>query len=265
MTNHAYEYATSFLIYAMSVDQETHEFSLVDRLLVDVDSATLSKLGGLDGYVQMMADGLRETLASPGSKAVVDMLTVQGQLVYLTSSEENPDFVTPPQMQDILSSLAYALKDSGHFEVSGTEIRRTDRPLVERYENPPTVAVMLVETTTGVLVIRRGLKDGYGKLALPGGYQVKGETWQQAAAREVLEETGLSLDPDKIVITDLVTVGGGSINLAFGRYTDVVGDFVPEFDVETLSVERVNGPVETAFPAHTKIIEDFYASRFRKV
>lgn len=259
MANYQYDHVASFLIYEMSVDQNGHQFTLTDRLLVDASSSEMLQMGGFDGYVQMAAEGLRGTLAKPGMKAAVDMVTIRDQLVYLTSSEERSDFIMHSQMKDILSSLADALTEDGHFEVVGTEIRRTDRPaLVERYENPPTVAVLLVETKSGLVVIRRGLKDGFGKLALPGGFHVKGETWQEAATREVLEETGLVLDPSKIVIRDLVTVGEGSINLAFGQYTEIADDFDPKFDSEILSVEWVKSPVEAAFPTHTAMIKAFF-------
>src|SRR5687767_5994792 len=36
--------------------------------------------------------------------------------------------------------------------------------------------------------------DGHGKLALPGGYQMLGQTWQTAGAAEVLKETGVMVD-----------------------------------------------------------------------
>ena len=50
----------------------------------------------------------------------------------------------------------------------------------------------------GLLVVRRGITPGLGELALPGGYIGMGETWQEAGAREVWEETGLRLDPAEI-------------------------------------------------------------------
>lgn len=260
MATYEHEYAVSFLIFEMSGGQDGHQFCLVDRLLVDVSSTN-----DFHDFMRQVNDGIRGVLKKPGMKAEIDMMVVRNKLVFLSSDLNQSDFLMPSDLSDVLASLEDELAADGLFKVNGTEIQRTDSPdLVERYENPPTVAVLLVETTTGLLVIRRGLKDGYGKLALPGGYQVKGETWQQAAAREVLEETGLALDPEKILIRDLVTVGEGSINLAFGQYIDAIEEFIPAHDSEVLSVERVNGPIETAFPTHTRIIESFYASKSMK-
>ncbi|MGV9816338.1 NUDIX domain-containing protein [Streptomyces cellulosae] len=53
-----------------------------------------------------------------------------------------------------------------------------------------------------VLLIERGWPPHKGKLALPGGHVDQGETSRDAAARELLEETGVQVDP-----ADLLLVG----------------------------------------------------------
>ena len=58
------------------------------------------------------------------------------------------------------------------------------------YDNTPTVVVVLVPISDGLLMIRRALADGRGKLALPGGYQMRGQTWQEAGARECWRRLG---------------------------------------------------------------------------
>jgi len=51
-------------------------------------------------------------------------------------------------------------------------------------------------TTTGaVLLVRRGKPPAMGQWSLPGGAQDLGETAEQAARRELAEETGLSCGP----------------------------------------------------------------------
>ena len=44
---------------------------------------------------------------------------------------------------------------------------------------------------TGVVVIRRDIEPFRGELALPGGFIETGESWREAAVRELSEETGL--------------------------------------------------------------------------
>jgi hypothetical protein len=54
------------------------------------------------------------------------------------------------------------------------------------YDNTPTVVVVLVPVRGGLLMVRRTLPgEGYGKLALPGGYQMLGQTWQEAGALDL--------------------------------------------------------------------------------
>lgn len=70
------------------------------------------------------------------------------------------------------------------------------------WENPVPVSVVLVPVTdqgrTGLLVVRRSIEPGSGLLSLPGGFVEAHESWQAAGAREVIEETGLAVDPDML-------------------------------------------------------------------
>lgn len=62
---------------------------------------------------------------------------------------------------------------------------------------PFPAAVALVRDVAGRLLInRRAHEPGLGRLSLPGGVIEPGETGEQAAAREVAEETGLALAPE---------------------------------------------------------------------
>ena len=51
----------------------------------------------------------------------------------------------------------------------------------------------IVEKDGSLLLIQRGNKLGYGKWAFPGGKAEEGESSEEAVAREVEEETGLSV------------------------------------------------------------------------
>ena len=55
-------------------------------------------------------------------------------------------------------------------------------------------------------MIRRALPgEGQGRLALPGGYQMLGQTWPEAGAREVLEETGVEIEPASLRVVAVET------------------------------------------------------------
>jgi ADP-ribose pyrophosphatase YjhB (NUDIX family) len=65
------------------------------------------------------------------------------------------------------------------------------------YRNPLPVAVLAVPVEDlGVLMVRR--VDPPAGLALPSGYIEYGERWQDAAARELAEETGIRMDAGTI-------------------------------------------------------------------
>src|SRR4051812_42238601 len=68
--------------------------------------------------------------------------------------------------------------------------------------NPLPVAVTLLPVVSdrshGLVVVRRDIEPARGRLALPGGFIEIGETWQEAAVRELREETGLLAEPAEV-------------------------------------------------------------------
>ncbi len=64
--------------------------------------------------------------------------------------------------------------------------------MVERHRNPvPTVDVIIELEDNGIVLIER--KNPPGGWAIPGGFVDEGETLEEAAVREAIEETGLSV------------------------------------------------------------------------
>ena len=64
------------------------------------------------------------------------------------------------------------------------------------YPDRPLVGIGIVVLQAGrVLLIRRGRPPAEGEWSLPGGAQRLGETAEQAARRELAEETGLAVGP----------------------------------------------------------------------
>lgn len=68
------------------------------------------------------------------------------------------------------------------------------------YVNPRLVVSTLPVTDAGeVILLRRAIEPGYGAWAQPGGFLEIDETAQEGAARETLEETGLIVEPTRVV------------------------------------------------------------------
>ena len=68
------------------------------------------------------------------------------------------------------------------------------------YVNPRMVVTTLPVTDDGrVVLLRRGIEPGYGLWAQPGGFLEVDETALQGAVRETVEETGLVVEPTRIV------------------------------------------------------------------
>ena len=134
--------------------------------------------------------------------------------------------------------------------------------MTARYENTPTVVVVLVPLSGGLLMIRRALPgEGQGKLALPGGYQMLGQTWQEAGTQEVLEETGVIITPETLRIVAVETTPDRRQNLLFCQSPPIMHDRSFVHDAEVSEVLVVHKPVETAVPLHTRVVQEFFRQR----
>lgn len=130
------------------------------------------------------------------------------------------------------------------------------------YRNPLPVAVVLVPLGEGLLAVRRGIEPRKGQLALPGGFIEVGESWQQAGAREVREETGLEISPSEIRDVRVLSAPDGTVlifGLALPRDESALPQHLPNEETEALEILR--GPAELAFPLHSQIVAEYFGQR----
>lgn len=137
------------------------------------------------------------------------------------------------------------------------------------YVNPlPVSAVIIpcfVDTSPGVLTVKRSIQPKLGEWALPGGFMELGETWQESSVREVKEEIGLELDINGIELLDVKNADNGNL-LIFSVYKyPLFWDnikFVPNREVSNIGVS--DGTTDLAFPTHTEVIKKYLLNLFLK-
>lgn len=128
------------------------------------------------------------------------------------------------------------------------------------YLNPLPVSVVLLPVDeNGLLLIRRTVAPQIGKLALPGGFINVGESWQEAGARELWEETGIRIPPRGIRLFDAQSAPDGTV-LIFGLAPPVREEDLPPFvpTNETSETVIARGPTELAFSTHTDVARRFW-------
>ena len=140
--------------------------------------------------------------------------------------------------------------------------KRCDACGAMQFLNPTPVAVLLQPVAGGLLTVRRDIEPHRGELALPGGFIDLGESWQEAAARELNEETRLDVEPADVVVFDVVSAPDGTL-LVFGEAPplgeDPTGSFEPLPEVSELVV--LDSPRSLAFDLHTKMVTRWFHSR----
>jgi ADP-ribose pyrophosphatase YjhB (NUDIX family) len=134
------------------------------------------------------------------------------------------------------------------------------------YLNPTPVAVVLLPVDGGLLMVRRSIPPHVGKLALPGGYINLGETWQEAGARELLEETGISIDPQELRDVRVLSAPEGMVLIFCLARPRSLAE-LPAFQITTeVSECIVGGPAEEiAFELHRQVAQEFFSGGWAPV
>jgi ADP-ribose pyrophosphatase YjhB (NUDIX family) len=114
------------------------------------------------------------------------------------------------------------------------------------YPAAPLVGVGAVIVSEGrVLLVQRGTEPARGQWSLPGGLIEVGESLTEAVAREVLEETGLIIEPIELIeLLERIHRDGDRV-----RYHYVIADYLCRATGGTLLAATDAAAVRWASPA----------------
>ena len=145
---------------------------------------------------------------------------------------------------------------AAHLEPKDVEGKR--RPVCSNcgrivYYDPKVTAATVVELEGKVLMVRRGVEPGISLWSLPGGYVDRAEVVEEAAEREVMEETGL-----QVRVTDVLGVfseQGHPVVLVTYDSRIIGGSARPGVEVLELGFFSPDDLPPLAFPRDRQVLE----------
>lgn len=142
------------------------------------------------------------------------------------------------------------------------------------YDNTPTVVSVILYSGNGILAVRRANKPGEGLLGLPGGYHMRNETWQEAGCREVKEEIGVDIDPNRLCLLSMETDEYGN-NLAIALCLDEIdasvelhpqeGEVLEVCHITTEDMIKEDAIYDWAFPRHFDAVLEPFINRQKRL
>lgn len=144
------------------------------------------------------------------------------------------------------------------------EIAGAQRPVCPEcgrviYYDPKVAAISVVQRGADVLLIRRGNQPGYGLWSMPGGYVDRGELVEAAAAREVWEETGLTVEIEELI--GLFSENGHPVMVAAFSAREVGGTLAAGDETLDLGFFSPDSLPEMAFDRDHLILQRWHQLR----
>ncbi len=125
------------------------------------------------------------------------------------------------------------------------------------YDNPvPSVAAVITDDKGCILLTKRSVEPGKGMWCLPGGFIEMGETPLDTLIRETKEETGLKIQPGKIIDAQAKIGGYHGDVIIIGYQAKIVGgELAPGDDAEEAKFFHIDEMPQIAFKSHKIFLE----------
>lgn len=127
------------------------------------------------------------------------------------------------------------------------------------YLDPKVAVAVIVPRGDGIVLGRRAIDPGMGAWSFPSGYVDRGEVVEEAAVREVAEETGLSVAIEGLV--GLYSTAGEPVILAVFAARVLGGQLVAGSEMSEVAIFPPDRLPPMAFAHDRRIIADW--KRFR--
>ena len=125
------------------------------------------------------------------------------------------------------------------------------------YLDPKVAAVVLVHQDGKLLLVKRGVEPAMGEWAFPSGYVDRGEVVEDAARREVKEETGLDVELDGFV--GMYSLAGNPVVLAVYSGKVSGGELRAGHDADDAAWVDLDNLPDLPFPNDAQILQDFFS------
>ena len=124
------------------------------------------------------------------------------------------------------------------------------------YENPKPTATLICPRGDDILLVKRAFEPAIGEWSLPGGFMELNETLEQAAIRELKEETNLDGNVVKLLgnCSHLNSIFGDILLLGIEMKIDNWSNLKVGDDASEAAFYNFNNHPPLAFECHIKIL-----------
>lgn len=131
------------------------------------------------------------------------------------------------------------------------------------YQNPAPAVGVILERKGDVVLVRRRYEPQVGYWGLPAGFMEYGESPEQTAQREALEETGLKIEVERLHGAYRAGLGAPRVVLLVYRARIVGGRLRPGDDADQVDWFGLTELPELAFRSHQRALREYHRA-FRR-